>query len=238
MEITRSRLRHAFKLTVASITFLSLVQFLLYYIPFGFYYENTPLLFVSYYLTSFLEELFPPIAALVIFLTRNEDKKSKVIPCILISLTRLIYSIPYYYIYYVSDVFNSSEAILLALLVSILFLGAFFLQTFVCVLLMNYAERRANKTFEERQRAKMFDVDDHVNFGIILSVMLVFIIFFIREAVSTVQYLIESSGTYRSEEILSIVGSFLLIFIFAFIHYVLITLLKNALLHTEESDGE
>ena len=234
MENLNPRLRHAFAFLAITVTSLSLVQFLLYYIPFGFYYDNTPLLFLSYYVTNFLEALFPPLAATVIFLVRPAGIKNKIIPCILISLSRLIYSIPYYYIYYVSDVFNSAESLLLASLVSLIFLLFFFLQTFVCVLIINGVERRASKVFEERQRSKIFNVDDHINFGIILSVLLVFVIFFAREAISTVQYLIENKGTYRTDEILSIVGAYLVLFLFAFLNYVLVSFIKNALLKQPE----
>ena len=230
MELFNPRLKHAFSITAACIALFSFVQFLLFYVPFGFFYESRWLLILSSHLTNFFEAFFPVVAALIIFLTRENALKNKIVPCILISLTRLFYSVPYYYIYYVSDVFNSIEAIILAFLVSVLYISFFFLQTFICIFIINYIEKRAKKEACDREFAKLFNVDDHINFGIALSVIFVFVIFFIREAVSTVRYLIDNSGSYRTQEIVTIVFSYLLLFIFSFIHYIIAAFIKNRLL--------
>ncbi len=227
MENTALRKSRAFPIFCFSVAILSFAEFLLYYIPNGFFYENTPLLYAASYLINFLEALLVPLSAMIIFLSKKTSIKSKILPCILISLLRVFYSVPYYYIYYVSDVFNSIEAILLAFLVSIFFLSFFFLQTFICILIMNYTEKRSGGETCEREKTKLFDLENHLNFGIALSILFVFVIFFIREAIATVEYLTENASSYRSEEILTIVLSFLVLFVFSFIHYVITVKVKN-----------
>ena len=221
--------KRAFPFLCVSVSLLSFVQFLLFYIPSDSLYENLFFIYTASYVTEFLEALFSPLAAMVIFMTRGGGVKNKILPCILISFLRLFYSLPYYYVYYVSDVFNSAEALMLSLLVSFLFLAFFFLQTFVCILILKCIENRNQKQIEDRKYAKLFDFDDHTNFGIILTVIFVFVISFIREGASTVQYLVQNLGSYRTKEIITIVLSYLILFLFAFIHYLIITLLKNKL---------
>lgn len=230
MENITPKKKRVFPYFCVCIAILSFVQFLLFYIPNGFFYESTALLLVSSYTINFLEALFPLLAALIIFLSRDSGIKNKILPCVFISLIRLFYSVPYYYIYYVSDVFNSAEAIALAFIVSIMFVLFFFLQTFVCIMIMNYTERRSFNNVEGRNPASVFDFDNHVNFGIVLSVLFGFIILLVRECVNTVQYLTENSGSYRTEEILTVVLSYLIIFVFSFINYLIAVFIKNKII--------
>ena len=230
MEISKAKLKRAMTVTALCLALLSLLQFLLYYIPFGFFYDSTPILLTASYLIDFIEAFFPVISATMIFLTRENGTKNKLLPSFIFSLPRLLYSVPYYYVYFVSDVFDSGEAIALAFLISILFVFVSFLQIFVCSMIINYIENRAGKNLEDRQSSKLFNLDDHLNFGIVMSVIFVFIIFFVRECVSTVQYLIDNAPGYRAEEIVTIVCSFLLIFVFAFTHYVITVAIKNKFL--------
>lgn len=230
MENFRPKQKRAFPYFCACALILSLMQFLFFYIPNGFFYESAALIFISSYIINFVEALLPPLAAMIIFLSREVGIKNKILPCIFVSLTRLFYSFPYYYVYYVSDVFNSAESIMLSLILSLVFVLFFFLQTFICILIMNYIEMRSNKNSSDRKPAKLFNFEDHVNFGIVLSVLFVFVIFFIRECINTVQYLTENSGSYRTEEILTVVLSYLIIFIFSFINYIIAVSIKNKII--------
>ena len=230
MEISKSNPKRAMTVTAIFLALLSLLQFLLYYVPFGFFYDSTPTLLIASYLIDFIEAFFPVISATMIFLTRKNGIKNKLLPSFILSLPRLLYSVPYYYVYFVSDVFDSGEAIALAFSISILFVSVSFLQIFVCNIIINYIENRGSKSADDRQASKPFNLDDHLNFGIAMSVFFVFIIFFVRECVSTVQYLIDNAPGYRPEEIVTIVCAFLLLFVFSFIHYVIASAVKNKIL--------
>lgn len=234
MKISNSRGILGF--TALAVTLLSFVQFLLFYIPSGFFYHIDILLIAASHLINFFEGLFPVICALIIFTVCADGLKNKILPTALISLTRLAYTIPYYYIYYVADVFNTSESIILSLLVSLLFVISAFLQTFVCIIILSVIEKRANKTSLDRTRAKLFNIDDHLNFGALLCTVISFVIFFVREVINTAEYLIDNAGGYRLDEILTIVIAYLLLFLFAFIHYTVSVLVKNGILKKNEDN--
>ena len=219
-------------ITALTVALLSFVQFLLFYVPSGYYYDFDILLIASSHLINFFEGLFPPLVSLIIFIARGEGLKNKILPAFLLSLTRLAYTLPYYYIYYVADVFDTSESIVLSLLVSFLFIAGAFLQTFICIIILNAIEKRANKTSIDRIKVRLFDLDDHLNFGIVLCSVISFIIFFVRECISTVEYLIDNAGSYRLDEILTIVLAYVLLVLFAFIYYTVSVLVKNRILNT------
>lgn len=223
-------------ITGFAVAILSFAEFLLYYIPFGFYYEIDAVLIASSHLTNFLEGFFPVLSALIIFTVCGDGLKNKILPTALISLSRLTYTLPYYYIHYVADVYNTSESIVLSLLVSLVFIIAAFLQTFVCIIVLSVIESRANKSSKDREKSKVFNLDDHLNFGTVLCVVISFVVFFVREIIHTVEYLIDNAGTYRLDEILSIVIAYLLLFLFAFFHYVISVSVKNRILRKNEGD--
>ena len=230
MNITVSHPKRAFRLTVACIAVLSFLQFLIYYVCMGFFYESTAAIIISPYLINFFEALFPVACALIIYLTTNDGIKNKILPMLLISLSRITYTFPYYYIYYVSDVFDSLESVLLSLLVSILYISSFFLQTFICISLINYAKSRVEERNKLIVRAKLFNIEDRTNFGILICVFFIFIIFLVRELINTVSFFREVGGSYYFEEILTIVLSYVILPVFAFTHYAICVFIKNKLI--------
>lgn len=221
--------KRAFRTAVLLFTVLSFTQFLIYYICVGFLYESVPALITGPYLIDFLEAFFPIASSLIVFLTKGTGIKNKIVPSFLISLPRLAYTIPYYYIYYVSDVFDSIEAISLAFLVSILYLMFSFLLTFICICILNFTEARATGVEKKRDCAKLFDLDNHINFGILLCIVLMFVLSLAREGVDTVSYFIEVGNRYSGEEILTIVFSYVILPIFAFAYYSVCVPIKNML---------
>ena len=238
MDISVSNPRRRFGIAAILLSLLALIQFLIYYTVMGFFYESTALILTAQHLTNFLEAFAPPISALVVFLLKSPGVKNKIIPTFLISLTRIIYTFPYYYVYYVSDVFNTSEAIVLSVLVSIVYILFFFLLTFVCILVLNHSESRANSSNAKRERSKLFDLGNHINFGILLSVILMFVMFFIRELANTVSFFTEVGSDYYADEILTLVLAYVILPISAFLHYSLCVLAKNRIIDkTEDADN-
>lgn len=229
MQTTFANPRRLSSLFALSLAVLSFLQFLIYYLAYGSFDTPVAILMTASYSVNFLEGLFPPLAALALFITRGHGIKNKLLPASLIIFTKLFYTLPYYYIYFVSDVFNSLEAILYSFLVSIIYLIYTLLQTLVCIFLFNYAESKVEADKRKREYAKLFDIDDHVNFGILLSVMIPFIIFFVRALIDTVTYIIDVSGNFRNEEILTIVLTFAVVIFSAALQYTLCAVIKNLL---------
>ena len=227
MDINYSTPRRVFKISAASSTLLSFAQFLVFYICVSFLYDSVAFVTLAPHIVNFLEGLFPIASALIIYLTDNSSIKSKILPTALIALPRLAYTFPYYYITYVTDVFNTEEALLISLIVSILYLIFFFLETFVCILILNYSVNRSKTSNSQKSKFNLFNFDDGMNFGILLSALFIFAFFFVRESIDTVSYFLEVGGGYYLTEILTIVISYLLLPVFAFIHYAICMLIKN-----------
>ena len=230
MDISISNPKRTFGFFAVGFALLSFIQFLIYYVCVGFLYESTFLLTAMPYVINFIEGLLVPLSATVVFLTKGVGIKNKILPLILISLTRIAYTFPYYYIYYVSDYFNTSEALLLALLISILYVLFFFLQTFICNIVINAVLLRKNENAHQPVKTKLFNLEDQFNFGILLCTVFIFVIFFARECVNTVSYFIEVGSGYTAEEILTIIISYVLLPLFAFIHYTICAFVKNKLI--------
>ena len=76
-------------------------------------------------------------------------------------------------------------------------------------------------------KAKVFDIDDHINYGILLSVVFTFIIGFIKVTKNVITTIIEESGDCDGEEIFYMVLSYLVLIISAALQYVISAILKN-----------
>ena len=159
---------------------LAFFEFLAYYIFYGFLYENSALLVTASYMISFIEGLFPILAATVIFFSSNEGIKRKTLLALLLSTPKILYIFPRYYLYFVSDVFNSIEAVMLSAIVSILFVLYMFLQIFVCIIILNRAIPRKEDDKTKIKTSKIFSLDCSANFGIVLETIFIFVIFFAK----------------------------------------------------------
>ena len=228
--------KRVFRIAVACSLFFSFLQFLIYYVCAGFLYESVAAIIIAPIIVDFFEALFPVFSAMIVFLIKDTGLKNKILPIALISLPRLIYTFPYYYIRYVTDVFVTSEALIFASVLSVVYLLFFFLQTFVCVFVMNYAQSRSKEENINRAPARIFNFDNSVNFGILLSAVFMFVIFFARECVDTVTYFIEVGSSYYLDEILTIIFSYVKLPLFAFIHYLICVLIKNKIVRKMESE--
>ncbi len=209
---------------------LTFFEFLAYYIFYGFLYENSALLVTASYMISFIEGLFPILAATVIFFASNEGIKRKTLLALLLSTPKILYIFPRYYLYFVSDIFNSIEAVMLSAIVSIMFILYVFLQIFVCIIILNHAVLHRGVGEAEIKTSKIFSLDCSANFGIVLEAIFIFVIFLAKECFNAISYFSEVGSGYTGGEILTLVISFLILPIFAFIYYLIAAPIKNKIL--------
>ena len=212
---------------------ITLGQFLIFYIFFGFLSENSFLLVIASYLVSFADGLLPIFAATAIFFFSEKSTKGKALIALALSTPEILYVFPRFYLYFVTDVFNTAEALLLSAIISILYILYAFLQIFICIIIL---KRIVSRSYTESipNRAQFSSFDDKANFGILMTVVLIFAIFFFRECYNTVSYFIEVKGGYTVEELLTMIISFLLIPIFSFLYYLISVSLKNSILSKKE----
>ena len=229
MELTKTRQTKAYKIILPSLFLLSLIQFLIYYVIFGFYSDIEALFYIGKFSVSFIDGIFPISAALAVFFACRKIK-TKALCSLLISLAKLTYMVPYYYLYFVTDVYDSFESILLSFLLSFMIAICVAAEVFVLSLILTFAEKRAKKSPEDRCSAPLFDFNDYLNFGIALTVILTFTVAFVNECIDAVRFFIDNSTSFTGEEALTVFISFVLTVVFSFIYYLAAAKIKNTVL--------
>ena len=120
MEINVNN-KKLFTIIGLSFVFVNLLTFCLFYIPNYVLMLNVE--WVEYFrifFNKFFEFLLPAVAATVLFLGYPRDGLKKTITrAFCLSLPRIIYLLPYYYLYYILNFYDSIEAITLSALVTL-----------------------------------------------------------------------------------------------------------------------
>lgn len=185
---------------------ISLFDFLVYYIINLLFWESDAAVYTAYYVSRFFEFALPIFAA-AIMLTHAQTMKRALLSALLLSLPRLVYTIPYYYLDYVYDIYDSKEAILLSLATSAAVILFVSLKTYIFYAVMRFFIKRAGidaPTFP----IKPFDLERPEAFGILAASLTAFLVSLGFEIYDTVVFFIEAGTRYRTSEILSIVGSY------------------------------
>ncbi len=223
----------------------NLAAFLIFFIP-NYVIEGDIGWFeyVRLFLNKFTEFALPPIAAcLLMKIYFDNGVKSALIGAIFFALTRIIYLLPYYYLYHIAYGYDSIESISLSALVTVF--GAALMWAHIAVLLLiirmvairSTAKSLASDLPPAVQKSMTVDLKKKLNLqaekvlctdvhftnafdfsmpltlGIFVATFGEFIINFMREAVDTVMYLVNYAGYYRLGEIIYITGSFVFLVI-------------------------
>lgn len=196
-------------------------------------------------LTRFLEFSIPAVACAVIYFSASSQSVGNaMLKALCIALGKLIYSIPEYYLMYMemSGGASSVEAIILALLSSLLVLLMFWARIILLYALLRFIAKRVEyrkmiKSLTTQIKEKMtkddkkdlllsakskidsypeiteaFDFSNALCAGLFVPAFIQFIIYFVQEIAATVDYLTSYVGSYETGEILYMIFSFLFIF--------------------------
>ena len=233
MERLQARVRNAYKIILPALFILSLFQFLIYYTVYGAYFESEAVFYLGNCLEDFIDGSFPIIAALAVFLIARRHV-TKLLFSLLIATAKLAYLVPYYYLYFIYDVYDSLESLLLSLLLSLMTVVGIAAEIFIITLIMTFAERRAKCEGCAPTPDKIFNFNSYMNFGIVLSVIFTFVIAFVRECISAVEFFIEYATSFTAGEVFSIFASFIILILFAFLYYIAAAKIKNVILTVKE----
>ena len=196
--------------------------------------------YVRLFLNKFLEFALPPIAAVLLLKVYFAGGiKGALISAIFFSLPRIIYLLPYYYLYHIAYGYDSIESICLSALVTVFGIALMWAHIALLFSLIRMMAIRSTakslatdlppaiqKTMTVDLKKKLnqqaekalstdinftgaFDFSIPLTLGIFASSFGEFIINFMREAVDTVTYLINYAGYYRLGEIIYITASFI-----------------------------
>ena len=203
--------------TVLSSIGLHLVIFLMYFIPYYVVQTNADssgLVIYEYirsFMTKFIEFAIPVVACTVIYFTESVQTIGRAaLRCLYIALGKLIYLIPYYYLWFyeASGGSDSGEALVMSALASLFDLTIFFVYILLLFLAIRFISNRRNC----KEIHSAFDFSYALCVGIFVPSFVQFLIYFIQEVITTVDYLKSYAGYYRTGEIVYMIFSFLFIF--------------------------
>ena len=218
----------------------SLLLVLGYFLTFlSFYFANVLFADKAFfaYLWYFIQKatflLFPLIAALLALIADAYIGLKKVFAVLIpLSLPKLIYSLPYYYLYFVYDPFyDSIDALLYSLIqstIECIFTYAF---TLIVFFVMRFILDSISKKNEPRSalltKKTALDFGDSVSVTFMITSLLSFLYFFIVEIVDTVSVISKYSGRLRGGEIVYMVFSYVFDVLLLAGFYFILASIKN-----------
>ncbi len=181
--------------------------------------------------------LLPIIAATILFLSYAYSGLAHALPRVFFfSLPYLLCSIPSNYLSYLA-LFDTAGALFFSLLVSLFVLisvSAQILALFgvICFFYRFPRESRFDKkTLAEIEERDMFNFSNPLAKGIFGAVILQFIFTLVPEVIEAFTYFIEESGTYRINELFTIVFTFLFTALEILVAYITAYKLKNKIIY-------
>ena len=217
-----------FAITGISFVFVNLLTFCLFYIPNYVLMLNVAWLeYLRIFLEKLCEFLLPAVAATLLFISFSTDGLKKTIRrAICLSLPRIIYLLPYYYLYYIFNFYDSVEAITLSALVTLFGVALLFGQILLLfVIIRSFARmpllRKAKEALPINERKstpkdvlrtlkknadeevssslsdkEFFNFSRPTSLGIFAAVFASFIINFVIEIYDTILFVIDIETSY------------------------------------------
>ena len=223
--------------TLIAFVIANIFSYCLFHIPTLVLEERIEWLeYTRVFVNKFLEFITPSLGAAVLFLGWQDGGiKKALLRALALSLPRMIYLLPYYYVYYIVNFYDSAESISLSLLVSVfgtaLLFGYMLLLSYLMRVMsrvpfikemkeylpLNQRERMPKdvkrtlivkseqRVFAEMKVGGVFNFGQAECLGIFASVFATFIIELVREMTDSISFIIEYSGDLYPDEIIYIV---------------------------------
>ena len=212
-----------------------LTSFIIYYLSSYILYENDFLAYLRIFsnkLTYLLVPLASAVIALIIY--AFSDMRHTLICLIPLTFARIIYYIPYFYLIFIFDNFDSVEALPLAFLVSLLEAGfayAINLGFFLMAKWIIEKKKTKEDSFADTVAIPTaLDFNNPTSFAFMIFSLIAFLYFFIYEIINTVSFIMEYSGSFTSTEIIYTVFSYIFDISLLLIYYFAISFIKNTII--------
>lgn len=232
----------------AILTGANFALLMLYYIPY-YIVEAENLTEGLVYFFTYAEEIFGWVlitvtasVALVYGLTWSFKKN--ILTILLLSLTRLMYTLPYYYLLALDFGFDSLEGLGISLAVSVIDITVFALHIFVLVFIGGFAA--AAFKAKSLKRRELLAVKDTLSYGLLPTAPFalsepvtvgVFALCFIEftyklalEIYNAVSYIIDYAENYRNSEIIYMVFRFIFVLLMLLLTHYISCKIKNLLI--------
>lgn len=208
------------------------LSFLLFYFANYLYFGEPILSYIWIFAQKLIYFLPPFVAAVVTLILYASDKKhSAFLSLIAFSAVRMIYFIPYFYLIFIYDGFDSVESISFGFLASVAEAIIAYILTLLafCVMLLviKKTDRHGLHLSEHIAKPTELDFRNPVSLAFAILSLIGFSYFFIKEIVDTVTFVIDFSSTVTTGEILYMICSYLFDLSLIFIYYFVISYIKN-----------
>ncbi len=227
---------------------LSVIEYALYHVEYLFSGTGAGgvLGYVRYYVTEAWEFMLPAVAAMLmlIILAYSGYKRSLIFGA-LITLSRIFYYLPWYYMYYIYNMgFDSLESIFFSLLTSVAFAILAYLEAvlfFGIAVGVLYLSRRGEGDALPYLRGAMPHHDAlDVTRGAGMLLGVISLVAFVRRAliitVDTVTFFINHGANYRPNEVISILIDYLYALLLLIITHLVICALKKRIIKARLTD--
>ncbi len=212
-----------------------LTTFLIYYLSNHIFYNAAILSYSWLFLQrlTYLLMIFIAATVTLIFYSLGENKKAY-ISLIPFSLVRTVYFIPYFYLIFIYDGFDSFEAIIFGILASIGDAAISYLLTLLIFKIMVFIIKKTNKSdltlTELIIKPTRLNFSDPISLAFTIISLIGFSYFFVKEVIDTAIFISDYSGTLLAGEILYIIFSHIFNLALVFIYYFTLSHIKNKIL--------
>lgn len=169
--------------------------------------ESKWLIYLVYWIRNTAEATVPILTATAAFLLFSAGHKKVLLFPILPVLSRVLYFLPDFYLYYIADDLNTAEALAMAAIVTVIECAIIY--GFVLLLYL-LAKHIYTKSEKEKGEDGFFSLENPFTKSVFFICFAYFCLQMVIEIINTVSYLITNAGTYTLEEILTILLSFIL----------------------------
>lgn len=196
----------------------NLVNFLLFYIS-SYIFMNDYVEYVRYFIGEAIDFSLPVLAAALVSAAMAKHGFRALWIAPFISLGKIVYAYPYYYLYFIDGGLLTDEALLVAIpsaLASVIIdCLVICLLSFTVYMVTEFTAKRHGRSFSEcvSTATSPFDFSEEFTVGVFVSGGIIFTVNLISEIIETVKYLIDYKGTYQSGEIIYIVISLIMLLV-------------------------
>jgi hypothetical protein len=194
-----------------------ILLFLAFYLN-NFIFEYTPVIDTLEYIRRFVDDLIhfaiPCVSAVTVHINYKIGARSDVFAgTAYLTLSRLFYTVPYYYLYHIYVGYDSIESIIASLTVSVIICAVTYLWILLLMLIANISlsfkcKRCGTDQASALSEIEFIDLNAPATFSCAAVVFVAFAAELTEEIINTVIYLIDYSGTYRTSEIIYIAFCF------------------------------
>ena len=224
--------RKLFNRALLYLSLAYLLTYALYHITY-FVFNYEWLYYVQLFVRKATYMLIPlASSAVILAISAYKSTKEALLRAIPLSLVRMLYFIPYFYMMNYTDMwgFASGEAILYALLFAF---GEVIISYVICILVFALMYLIVKKKSGEEDFSAVMDkyaslnLESPVSIAFMICSSLVFVYFFVMEIIDTVSFIKDASGSFYTSEIIYIIASFIFDIALLFIHFFTLCYVKN-----------